>query len=103
MAQVPRQPDLLRGGIRRAMLTQLSSFRAKRSGDPEPSGAREREAVGSTVASGSTSGVSPPSRRRWVPGLRLAARPSARNDDSYLRNGLTFFSSSATSSGCMKA
>jgi hypothetical protein len=30
-----------------------------------------------------TSGVSPPSRRRWVPGLRAATRLSARNDDSY--------------------
>ncbi len=29
-----------------------------------------------------TASVSPPSRRRWVPGLRAAARLSARNDDS---------------------
>jgi glycerophosphoryl diester phosphodiesterase len=29
-----------------------------------------------------TPSVSPPSRRRWVPGLRAAARLSARNDDS---------------------
>ncbi len=61
----------------------LSSFRAKRSEDPEASGAREREPVGSTGAPRLfTLGVSPPSRRRWVPGLRLAALTFARNDDS---------------------
>jgi len=30
----------------------------------------------------STARISPPSRRRWVPGLRATARLSARNDDS---------------------
>jgi len=42
----------------------LSSFRAKRSGDPEPSGAREREPVGSA---GVVSIALASLRRRWVP------------------------------------
>jgi hypothetical protein len=41
-----------------------SSFRAERSGDPEPSGAREREPV-ANAGSGRIAFAS--LRRRWVP------------------------------------
>ncbi len=43
-----RQPDYGLADCKQSVMTPslpLSSFRAERSGDPEPSGAREREAV----------------------------------------------------------
>ena len=63
-----------------------------------PSGARERDPVTDTSVQ--------PVRLKSSPSAPLGPPVSLRSpedDESYLRNGPTFFSSSATSSGCMKA
>ena len=69
-----RQPDYRFVDCQRSVMPPLSSFRAERGEDPEPSGARERDTVADTVPDRL--------RRRWV--LRSAPRRRGlpQDDDS---------------------